>query len=103
MLREELRICASEYAPCVSFKVQGGNLLPNLSSNCSVGGKGDLDCFGECCYHRVGCRVRYRYDEVGGLRGSVLLRVGEDVGAVYCLFEGRGGPYVCGLEFTDRR
>ncbi len=74
-----------------------------MSMSRGGGGEGDFDWFGECCQHRVGCRVRYRYDGVGGLRGGVLLRVGEDVGAVWCMFEGRVGLYVCGLEFTDRR
>ena len=78
-------------------------MLPNLSTSRGVGGEGDLDWFGECCQHRVDCRVRYIQYEAGGLRGCVLLRVGEDVGAFWCRFEGRGGLYACGLEFTYRR
>ncbi len=63
--------------------------MSNLSPANGVGVEGDLCRVCECRQHRV-CRwIRHRDDVVGGLRGGVLLRVGEDTRAVWCLFEGR--------------
>ena len=74
--------------------------MPDLSYGYGVGGEGELYRVSECRHYRI-CRwIRHRDDVVGGLRGGVLLLVGEDERAVWCLFVGRGGLGVCGLEFA---
>ena len=90
---------AAEDATGVSREVQGGDVVSNLSSGDGVGGEGDLrwDC--ECRHHRVCHWVGHRYDVVGGQGGGVRLRLSEDKGAIWGLFESRLGLSVRGLEF----
>ncbi len=93
VLPRMLRVCA------VRFRVAIWCLICPLGYG--VGGEGDLSRVCECRLHRE-CRWFCHQDDiVGDLHGGVLLLVGEDVRAVWCLFEGRRGLGVCGLEFAD--
>ena len=74
--------------------------MPDLSPCYGVGGEGDLSRVCEYRQHRIRRWFRHRDDEVGGLRRGVLLLMGENERAVWCLFVSRGGLDVCGLEFA---
>ena len=52
--------------------------MPDLSPRYGVGGEGDLCRVSECRQHRICHWFRHRDDVAGGLRGGVILRVGED-------------------------
>ena len=82
--------------------VDGGYMLPGLSSGCGGGVEGSFDGVGLGGQHSIGRRVVDRDDEVGVLGGVVLLGVGEDVGTVRGGTEEDGGVKVCCMEFLDR-
>ena len=103
MVGEELRVRPAEDASCVGGEVQGSDLLPILSSHRGVCRERCLDGVGEGRKHCVRCGLCQGDDEVGVLCGGVLLGVGQDVGAVGCLFEGRVGLCVCCREFSGGR
>ena len=81
-------------------EVQCGNFMPDLSSSYSASGESDLYQVRECRQHCI-CRwVRHGDDVVGGLRGGVLLVMGEDERVVWFLFEGLVDLGVYGLKFV---
>ena len=56
-VRQELPIVASEDAPCEGCDVDGGDLLPGLSSACGVGVEGRFDEVVLGGHHSIGRRV----------------------------------------------
>ena len=77
--------------------VDGGDLLPGLSSACGGGVEGRFDGVVMGGQHGIGRRVFKRDYEVGVLGGVVLLGVGEDVLTVRGGTEEDGGVGVCCL------
>ena len=62
--------------------VNGGDLLPSLSSACGVDIEGRFDRVVFSSQYSIGRRIFNRDDEVGVLDIIVLLGVGEDVGTI---------------------
>ena len=76
---KELPVGAPEYALGLGCDVDGGDLLPSLSSACGGGGE---ECFSEIILsgqHSIGRRIIYRDDEVRVLGRAVLLGVRDDL------------------------
>ena len=74
--------------------VDGGDLLPGLSSACGVGLEGRFDGVVLGGQHSIGHRVFNRDHEVGVLCRIILLGVGENVGTIRGGTEEDGGVRV---------
>ena len=79
---------------CVGGDVDGGDLLPGLSSACGVGVEGRFDGAVLCSQHSISRRVFNLDDKVGVLGRIILLGVGEDVGTIRGGTEEDGGVIV---------
>ena len=80
---------------CVCCDVDGGDLLPGLSSAGGVGVEGRFDGVILSYQHSIGHRVLDRDDKVSVLSRAVLLGVGEDVGFIRGGTEEDRGLEIC--------